>query len=105
MALAGSAEEVGKIAKLSERLGKATRATLKLLGRGALAIAATATSLFFWLMTALCYLYAVARSCRRFGEKMARVRLRRPRVPVPPANPFSRSVRKRPAWVPVRQAA
>ena len=108
LALAGSAEEVGKIAKLSERLGKATRATLKLLGRGALAIAATATSLFFWLVTALGYLYAVARGCSRFGQKQARVRLRRrhehPTQPSP-ADPFTRNARKRPVWAPVRLAA
>jgi len=107
LALAGSAEEVGKLAKLSERLGKATRATLKLVGRGVIELAAAATTLFSWAMAALFYLWAVARGCAGFGRKLAKLRLPRKSPPTmkPPLDLFSRSERKPPGSARALRAA
>lgn len=106
LALAGSAEEVGKIARLSARLGKATRATLKLLGRGAIALLSGLWTLLGWIAAAAFYIYAVCRGARRLGEKLGRVgRGRRLPAARPVPGPFSRSASVRPGSVALQRAA
>ncbi|MDQ0467955.1 hypothetical protein [Labrys wisconsinensis] len=80
LAVARSPAEVGRAARLSERLGRGTRAALKVLGRGALLLGAGAWTLLGWLAAGLFYAYAVSRGARRFGERLGRRRWRRRRV-------------------------
>jgi hypothetical protein len=80
MSLARSPKELGRAARLSETMGRATRATLKILGRSALILADGIAVLASWLFAAAFYLLAIAIMAARFGRRLARAtRRRRPR--------------------------
>ena len=74
LATAASVKEVGMIAKLSTRFGKATRAVLVLAG-GALTFASVTASAAFWsismLLWAMAALLGITRLCWRLGRWMA----------------------------------
>jgi hypothetical protein len=82
-ALAKSPREIGRVAKLSEGLGRATRATLKILGRSALFLGKAAVLVAGLVMSLLLYLLAIAMFAARFGRWLGGVRLRRrPRIEI-----------------------
>lgn len=74
LATATSVKEVGVMAKLSARFGKATRAVLVLAG-GALTFASVTASAAFWSISMLLWVMAallgLTRLCWRFGRWMA----------------------------------
>jgi hypothetical protein len=66
LAVAESAEDIGKAAKLSTRFGKATRAVIAF-GGLALTFAGVATSAAFWLVSALVWILGAALFLGRVG--------------------------------------
>jgi hypothetical protein len=86
--LAEGPADVAKVAKLAEKKGGKTRAILKTLGRGAIALSATAFNLFSWTLSAVLMLIGFASSVKRTTERAteraiasrkARLELRRQR--------------------------
>jgi hypothetical protein len=61
--------DVAKVARLAEAKGGKTRAILKLLGRGALVLTASAFSLFSWTLTALLMLLGFCSAAKRTAER------------------------------------
>jgi hypothetical protein len=78
--LARSPRELTRVARLSEGMGRATRATLKLLGRGAILLSEGVAVLAGWLLTGCLWLLALALTAARFGRWLGRIRLRRRRA-------------------------
>jgi len=71
--LAEGPQDVAKVAKLAEKKGGKTRAILRMFGRGAIALSATAFNLFSWTLSAVLMLWsfcsAVKRTTERFTER------------------------------------
>ena len=81
LGLARDPGDVTRAVRLSERLGPRTRATLALLGRGALALGAGLAALASALLTGLAWCLGLALFCRRLGLLLGRAIWRRPRPP------------------------
>lgn len=81
LGLARDPGDVTRAVRLSERLGPRTRATLALLGRGALALGAGLTALASALLAGLAWCLGLALFCRRLGLLLGRAIWRRPRPP------------------------
>jgi len=81
LGLARDPGDVTRAVRLSERLGPRTRATLALLGRGALALGAGLTALASALLAGLAWCLGLALFCRRLGLLLGRVIWRRPKPP------------------------
>lgn len=77
VAIAKSPQEIGLAARLSAGMGRATRATLKILGRGALLLTTSLTVLAGWLFAGIGYCFTVASGAAKFGRSLARVGRRR----------------------------
>lgn len=77
LALAHSPAEVARAARLADRFGPATRATVKLLGRGAIVLTKVLTELVGWIFAALGWAFAAASAAAAFGRWLARATRRR----------------------------
>ena len=75
--VADNPKELAKAAKLAEAKGGQTRAILKILGRGALMLAAGAFSLATWLFSALFFLLGLVMSIKATTERLTFAYLRR----------------------------
>lgn len=90
LAIADDARDVGRAATLAGAKGGSTRAILKVLGRGALALGALSLTTIGWLFTLLGWALAVAMLAQRFGWWLGR-RLwprRRPAMALQTAMPW-----------------
>jgi hypothetical protein len=72
LALAENADEVRRATRLAASQGSRTRATLKVLGRGALVLGTVLGSLASWLLAAMAWMVAVAVLARRLGLWLGR---------------------------------
>lgn len=79
MRLAQSPADMRKLARLAEAKGSRTRAIVKVLGRGAIALTVAAFDLALWLFWALLALIGFASSCKSTAERWALRRARRRR--------------------------
>jgi hypothetical protein len=75
--IAESPKDVARAARLAESKGGQTRAILKLLGRGALLLAAGAFNLTLWVFGALLTLFGFLSSIKAFTERLTYAWLRR----------------------------
>lgn len=78
LAVAEDAGDVGRAARLAAGKGTTLRATLKLLGRGALVLGALSLSAIGWLFALAGYAVALAMLAQRFGWWLGRRRWRLP---------------------------
>ena len=77
--VADNPKELARAARLAEAKGSQTRAIVKLLGRGALFLAAGAFSLASWLFSAVVFLIGLVASIKSLTERLAMAWLRRAR--------------------------
>jgi hypothetical protein len=75
--LAGNPREMARIAKLAEKQGGKTRATLKFLGRGAIALTVAAFDLALWVLWAAMLVFGFVSSCKSAVERATLRHLRR----------------------------
>jgi hypothetical protein len=75
--VAETPREMGRIAKLAEKEGGKTRAILKVVGRGAIALSIAAFDLGAWILGALFTLFAFVSSLKSATERMTLRALRR----------------------------
>lgn len=68
--LAESPRDISRVAKLAEKEGSRTRAILKTLGRGAIALSVAAFDLSVWILGALFSLFAFVSSLKGATERM-----------------------------------
>ncbi|MDQ8726575.1 hypothetical protein [Bradyrhizobium sp. LHD-71] len=80
MKVADNPKELARAARLAESRGSQTRAILKILGRGALFLAAGAFNLASWLFSALVFLLGVVASIKSLTERLTMAWLRRARA-------------------------
>lgn len=79
LAVAENADDLRRVARLSEGLGGRTRAVLALLGRGALVLGSGLLAILQGLWLVLAWFFAAALFCRRAGTALGRLIWRRPR--------------------------
>ncbi len=79
LAVAENADDLRRVARLSEGLGGRTRAVLALLGRGALVLGSGLIAVLQGLWLGLAWFLAAALFCRRAGTALGRLIWRRPR--------------------------
>ncbi|WP_053078704.1 hypothetical protein [Methylobacterium tarhaniae] len=82
LSVAENADDLRRVARLSEGLGGRTRAVLALLGRGALVLGSGLLAVLQGLWLGLAWFLAAALFCRRAGTALGRMIWRRPRRPV-----------------------
>jgi hypothetical protein len=75
--LADNPREMARIAKLAEKQGGKTRATLKFLGRGAIALTVAAFDLALWVLWAVLLAFGFVSSCKSAVERATLRHLRR----------------------------
>jgi hypothetical protein len=75
--LADNPREMARIAKLAEKQGGKTRATLKFLGRGAIALTVAAFDLALWVLWAAMLVFGFVSSCKSAVERATLRHLRR----------------------------
>ena len=68
--IAENPREVARVAQLAEKQGSKTRATLKLLGRGAIALSITTLNLSLWILSAIFTLFGFVASTKAAAERM-----------------------------------
>jgi hypothetical protein len=68
--IAENPREMARVAQLAEKQGSKTRATLKLLGRGAIALSLTTLNLSWWIFWALLTVFGFIVSCKGAVERM-----------------------------------
>jgi hypothetical protein len=61
--------DVSRIARLAETKGTRTRAILKMFGRGAIWLTASAFNLFSWLLGAILALFGFCSACKSAAER------------------------------------
>ena len=61
--------DMAKVVRLAEAKGGKTRAILKLFGRGAILLTASAFNLFSWLLTAIFMLFGFCSACKKTAER------------------------------------
>jgi hypothetical protein len=81
--IAEGPRDVARIARLAESKGTRTRAILKMFGRGAIWLTASAFNLFAWLLGAVLTLFSFCSACKSAAERateryLARRKTRRP---------------------------
>lgn len=74
LALADDAADIGRASKLATASGSTMRATLKLLGRGALVLGALSLTAMSWLFALVIYAVGLAMLAQRFGWWLGRRR-------------------------------
>jgi hypothetical protein len=62
--------DVARVARLAEAKGGKTRATIKLLGRGAIVLATSAFDLAWWIFWAMASVLGFCSTCKRTAERM-----------------------------------
>jgi len=72
-----SPRDMARLARLADAKGGKTRAIVKLLGRGAIALTAGAFSLAMWLFWAVLMLFGFVSSCKSMVERMTQRHVRR----------------------------
>jgi hypothetical protein len=75
--IAENPREMARVAQLAEKHGSKTRATLKLLGRGAIALTLTTLNLSLWILGAIVTLLGFVASCKGAVERMTWRRLQK----------------------------
>jgi hypothetical protein len=75
--IARGPRDMARIAKLAEKKGNKTRATLKLLGSGAIMLAIGSMQIFSWLLWAIIALLGFASSAKGAVERLTQRRLQR----------------------------
>ncbi|MGH6643055.1 MAG: hypothetical protein ACRED3_10200, partial [Bradyrhizobium sp.] len=75
--IAEGPKDIARVARLAESKGGQTRAILKLLGRGALLLAAGAFNLSLWVFSALLALFGFLSSIKATTERATLAYLRR----------------------------
>jgi hypothetical protein len=75
--LAETPKEVGRVAKLAEKQGGKTRAVLKFLGRGAIALSVAAFDLALWIFGALFMIFGFVWSAKGAVERATKRHLQR----------------------------
>jgi len=75
--LAETPKEVGRVAKLAEKQGGKTRAVLKFLGRGAIALSIAAFDLALWIFGALLMIFGFVWSAKGAVERATKRHLQR----------------------------
>ena len=75
--IAENPREMARVAQLAEKQGSKTRATLKLLGRGAIALTLTMLNLSWWILGAIVTLLGFVASCKGAVERMTWRRLQK----------------------------
>ncbi len=75
--LAESPAEMGRVAKLAEKQGGKTRAVLKVLGRGAIALTVAAFDLALWIFGALLMIFGFVSSAKGAVERATKRHLQR----------------------------
>jgi hypothetical protein len=75
--IAENPREMARVAQLAEKQGSKTRATLKLLGRGAIALSLTTLNLSLWIVGAIVTLLGFVASCKGAVERMTWRRLQK----------------------------
>jgi hypothetical protein len=73
-------KDMSRIAQLAEKYGGKTRAVLKLGGRAAIMLTASAFNLFSWMMAAVMTLFGFCSSCKRTAERVTERLIRRRKV-------------------------
>jgi len=68
--IAENPREMARVAQLAEKQGSKTRATLKLLGRGAIALSLATFNLSLWILGAIVTLVGFVASCKGAVERM-----------------------------------
>jgi hypothetical protein len=68
--LAENPRELARVVQVAEKQGSKTRATLKLLGRGAIALSLTTLNLSLWIVGAIFTLLGFVASCKGAVERM-----------------------------------
>lgn len=79
LSVAENADDLRRVARLSETMGGRTRAVLALLGRGALVLGSGLLAIVQGLWLGLVWFFAAALFCRRAGTAIGRLIWRRPR--------------------------
>ena len=67
--LAQGPRDIARVARLADAKGNKTRAILKLFGRGAIFLTASAFNLFSWILAAIFTLYGFCAACKRTVER------------------------------------
>jgi hypothetical protein len=82
---------MSRIARLAERYGGKTRAVLKLGGRAAILLTASAFNLFSWMLAATMTLFGFCSSCKRTAERATErwIRHRKARAAARQASAFA----------------
>ena len=75
--IAENPREMARVAQLAEKQGSKTRAILKLLGRGAIALSLTTLNLSLWILGAIVTLLGFVVSCKGAVERMTWRRLQK----------------------------
>jgi hypothetical protein len=75
--LAETPKEMGRVAKLAEKQGGKTRAVLKFLGRGAIALTVAAFDLALWIFGALLMVFGFVWSAKGAVERATKRHLQR----------------------------
>jgi hypothetical protein len=75
--IAENPREMARVAQLAEKQGSKTRATLKLLGRGAIALTLATLNLSLWILGAIVTLLGFVASCKGAVERMTWRRLQK----------------------------
>ncbi len=75
--IAENPREMARVAQLAEKQGSKTRATLKVLGRGAIALSLTALNLSWWIFWAMLTVLGFVASCKGAVERMTWRRLQK----------------------------
>ena len=75
--IAENPREMARVAQLAEKQGSKTRATLKLLGRGAIALTLATLNLSWWILGAIVALLGFVASCKGAVERMTWRRLQK----------------------------
>lgn len=88
LALARNPAEVGRFARLAEGFGEGTRATMKLLGRGAVLLGRSLAVLAGWFLAAAGWFLSLASAAAAFGRWLGRLGRRAPAVRADRTGPF-----------------
>jgi hypothetical protein len=89
--IAEGPKDMSRIARLAERYGGKTRAVLKLGGRAAILLTASAFNLFSWMLAATMTLFGFCSSCKRTAERATErwIRRRKARAAARQASAFA----------------
>jgi hypothetical protein len=67
--IADNPRDMARVAQVAEKQGSKTRATLKVLGRGAIALSLTGLNIAWWILGAILALFGFVSSCKGAVER------------------------------------